>query len=88
MPVQFTLGFAELFKSELGKKYSRDDYQKQFTIRVPNLLAKIDRVEQIYQAKVPDTPQIVYDVFAAHRHRLNTAKDKYGDYISPFDLQS
>jgi hypothetical protein len=45
---------------------------------VANLLAKYDRVEQIYRQKVSDTPQIVYDTFAAIRRacrmpKLNTA---------------
>ncbi|MHC5060446.1 MAG: phosphoenolpyruvate carboxykinase (GTP) [Planctomycetota bacterium] len=77
---------AGLFKRELGTDFTKENYIEQFTIRVPNLLAKIDRVEEIYKAKVPDTPQIVYDVFNTQRKRLNAAKDKLGDYISPFDL--
>ncbi|RKY06754.1 MAG: phosphoenolpyruvate carboxykinase (GTP) [Planctomycetota bacterium] len=77
---------AGLFKRELDEDFTKENYIEQFTIRVPNLLAKIDRVEQIYKTKVPDTPQIVFDVFNTQRKRLNTAKDKLGDYISPFDL--
>ncbi|MCD6372731.1 MAG: phosphoenolpyruvate carboxykinase (GTP), partial [Thermococcus sp.] len=38
-----------LFKQVLNKDYSREDYEKQFTIRVPELLAKIERIEKIYR---------------------------------------
>jgi phosphoenolpyruvate carboxykinase (GTP) len=61
---------APLFKQKLNKEYTQDDYVKQFTVRVPNLLAKYDRVEAIYKAKVADTPQLVYDTFDAIRKRL------------------
>ncbi|MHC4394014.1 MAG: phosphoenolpyruvate carboxykinase (GTP) [Planctomycetota bacterium] len=77
---------AKLFKEHLNKEYSQADYVQQFTIRVPENLAKIDRVAQIYKEKVSDTPQVVFETFAAHRKRLKAAQDKHGDYISPFDL--
>jgi phosphoenolpyruvate carboxykinase (GTP) len=79
---------AGLFKRELSFEYTKENYIEQFSIRVPNLLAKIGRVEEIYKAKVPDTPQIVFDVFNRQRERLNAAKDKLGECISPFDLQT
>jgi len=77
---------AKLFKRELNTDYAREGYIEQFTIRIPNLLAKIDRIEEIYKTRVPDTPQIVFDVFDTQRKRLNAAKDKFSEYISPFDL--
>ena len=77
---------AKLFKQALNKEYTQEDYVKQFTVRIPNLLAKFERVEEIYKAKVDDTPQVVYDTFAAIRDRLTAAKEKHGDYISPLDL--
>jgi len=78
----------KLFDQVLGKKYTKDDYIKQFTIRVPENLAKIDRVEKYHKENVPGSPQIVYDTLEATRKRLKEAGDKYGDYISPFDLSS
>ena len=77
---------AKLFKDHLDEEYSRDDYVQQFTIRIPENLAKLDRVEKIYKEKVSDTPQIVFDTFVEVRKRLKEAGDKHGDYISPFDL--
>jgi phosphoenolpyruvate carboxykinase (GTP) len=76
----------KLFKEHLGKQYSQANYVQQFTVRILENLAKLDRVEKIYREKVPDTPQILYDTFAEVRGRLKKAQDKHGDYISPFDL--
>ncbi len=75
-----------LFREKLNKDYSKDDYIRQFTIRIPNLLAKYDRVEKIYRDKVADTPQIVYDTFAAIRKRLTDMQAEKGDNVSPLDL--
>ena len=76
-----------LFKEVLNKKYTKEDYIKQFTIRVPENLAKIGRVEKYHKDNVPNSPQTVYETLKATRKRLNEARDKHGDYISPFDLE-
>jgi phosphoenolpyruvate carboxykinase (GTP) len=76
----------KLFEQVHNKKYSREDYMKQFTIRVPENMAKIDRVEKYHRENVPNNLQIVYDVLKETRQRLQEAADKYGEYISPFDL--
>jgi len=76
----------KLFKQVRGKTYTKDDYIKQFTIRVPENIAKIERVEKYHRENVPNSPQIVYDTLEATRRRLNEARDKHGEYVSPFDL--
>ncbi len=75
----------KLFKQVLDKDYSQEDYVEQFTIRIPEYLAKIDRVETVYR-DVEDTPQIVNDTLAAHRERLLALQADKGDYVSPLDL--
>lgn len=77
---------AKLFKDNLGYDYTKAEYVEQFSIRVPKLLAKIDRVEAIYKEKVADAPAVLYEVFDAQRKRLKDAADKLGDCISPYDL--
>lgn len=77
---------APLFKSKLNADYTQAAYEKQFTIRIPNLIAKFDRVEKIYRDKVSDTPQAVYDTLAAIRKRLTDAQAKHGDTLSPLAL--
>ncbi len=72
-----------LFKQVLDKNYSKEDYIKQFTIRVPENLAKIERVSRFYQENVTDTPLELFGILYMQRQRLIKAKEKYGDYISP-----
>jgi phosphoenolpyruvate carboxykinase (GTP) len=76
----------KLFKQVLDKNYTREDYVSQFTIRVPENLAKFERVEKFHRENVPNSPQIVYDTLKDTRKRLQEAADKFGDYVSPFDL--
>ena len=76
---------APLFQELLGKDYTEADYVKQFTIRVPESLSKLDRIEAIYRG-VEDTPQVVFDTLAAQRQRLEALREAKGDYVSPLDL--
>jgi phosphoenolpyruvate carboxykinase (GTP) len=76
---------AALFTEHLGKEYTQADYVKQFTFRVPENLAKLDRVEAIYKAE-EEMPRIVFETFDKVRARLKAAQQKHGDHISPFDL--
>ena len=78
----------KLFKENLSADYTEADYVKQFSIRVPGLLAKIERIRKIYTEQVSDTPQVVFDVFDKHQKRLEEAKAKYGDCISPLELKN
>jgi phosphoenolpyruvate carboxykinase (GTP) len=76
----------KLFRQVLHKDYSRQDYVRQFTIRIGENLAKIDRIERIYRQDVSDTPPIVLDVLAAQRRRLEELRRAKGDYVSPLEL--
>jgi len=75
-----------LFKEHLDTQYSQADYIQQFTIRIPENLAKLDRVESIYKRMVSGTPQVLFETFGEVRKRLKAADDKLGKYISPLDL--
>jgi len=77
-----------LFRRVLDREYPKEDYVRQFTIRVPENLAKVERVEHYLRENVPNNPQVVYDTLDATRRRLSEAREKYGDYISPLDLSS
>lgn len=74
-----------LFKEILKKEYSKEDYNKQFMLRVPENLAKIERIKKIYENKsqIPDAPQIIFEELEKQRKRLIQAQEKYGDYITP-----
>jgi phosphoenolpyruvate carboxykinase (GTP) len=74
---------APIFKQLLGADYTREQYVEQFTIRIPENLAKLDRIEKIYRQDVTDTPQVVFDQLAAQRVRLEELRAAKGDYVSP-----
>ena len=74
-----------LFREILNKNYSEDDYIKQFTTRVPENLAKMDRLKKIYRV-IQDTPEIVFKVFDDQKQRLKEAQAKHGDYIFPYNF--
>lgn len=73
----------KLFKEVLDKDYSEEEYKKQFMVRVPESLAKIDRIKEVYETRVKDTPKILFDVLEEQRKRLLEAQKKHGDYIAP-----
>jgi len=74
------------FKEHLDKDYSEEEYVEQFTLRIPENLAKIERIETNYRTRVPDTPQIVFDTLAEQRDRLVEVQKQLGDYVVPFDM--
>ena len=75
-----------LFRQVLDRDYTRDDYVRQFTIRVPENLAKLDRIEKFHRTEVADSPAVLFDVLAAQRRRLEELKASKGEYVSPFDF--
>jgi len=72
-----------LFKDLLGKDYTREDYNEQFKLRIPECIAKIDRIKKIYHAKVFDTPHILMKTLDDQRQRLEDSRSKNGDYPAP-----
>jgi len=74
---------APIFRDVLGREYDRADYVKQFTIRVPENLAKLDRIEDFHRREVSDAPAVLFEVLAAQRERLLAVRRRLGDYVSP-----
>jgi phosphoenolpyruvate carboxykinase (GTP) len=72
----------KLFKETLDRDYTKEAYSKQFTVRIPEGLAKIERVTEVYK-NISDTPKEVFTVLKEQRERLAGARDTYGDYILP-----
>ncbi len=71
-----------LFSEVLDKDYSEKDYEKQFTLRLPENIAKVERIEEIYR-KLPDIPPILFECLEAQKKRLQRAREEYGDYVPP-----
>lgn len=76
-----------LFKETLNKEYTQADYVDQFTIRIAENLAKIDRVEKFHRENVSESPAEVFKVLVEQKKRLEAVGKKFGDNVSPFDLE-
>ncbi|MBD3426766.1 MAG: phosphoenolpyruvate carboxykinase (GTP) [Candidatus Omnitrophica bacterium] len=73
-----------LFKEVIGDDYTKAQYEEQFTLRIPERLAKKERIMNIYHTKVFDTPHIFLKTMEEQKKRLEECRKKHGDYVSPF----
>lgn len=73
----------KLFKAVLGVGYKKEEYNEQFKIRIPENIAKIDRIKNIYHTKVFDTPHILMKTLDDQKGRLEDCRQKYGDFPLP-----
>jgi phosphoenolpyruvate carboxykinase (GTP) len=78
----------KLFKQVLNKEYLKEEYIKQFTIRIPENLSKIERVQRFYQENVSDIPLELFGILYLQRERLSKGKANFGDYISPENFEA
>ena len=77
----------KIFKQLRDVDYSKEDYVRQFSIRVQENMDKIKRVRHFYKEKVTYTPEAVFWVLNQQYERLLNAKEKYGDRISPEEFK-
>ena len=76
----------ELFSQVFDKKYSQEEYNYQFSIRISLLLKKLDRIKEIYKEE-ESVPEAFMQHIEQQRQRLNDAKEKYGkDTIKPSEF--
>ena len=76
-----------LFKKHLDKEYPLDTYSKQFTLRIPENLSKIERIVNIYKENVYNCPEILFKVLDEQVNRLKEWSRNYGNYIDPKKLE-
>jgi phosphoenolpyruvate carboxykinase (GTP) len=71
---------AKLFVQIFGKKFSREMYDKLFSVRVEKFLEKLDRVEKAYREEenIPDEFHAIMDML---RNRLTAAREKTGKSV-------
>jgi len=74
---------ARLFKQVLNKDYAYEDYEEQFTIRIPENLRKIERVIEFWRTKVLDTPIELLNILDEQAKRLIECRKRFGDYVPP-----
>jgi len=76
----------KLFKSVLNKEYPKANYEQEFTIRIPENLDKIDRIEKIFKEKIPGASELIFSVLNEQKKKFQDFQSRLGDYISPFKL--
>ncbi len=75
-----------LFKNIFDKNYTKEQYEKEFSIRTDKLLSKLDRIEAIY--KQEEVPEEFSRHISQQRDRLMETKARFKkDVISPFDFE-
>jgi phosphoenolpyruvate carboxykinase (GTP) len=76
-----------LFKQIFNRTYSKQLYEKQFSIRTQKFLEKVERMERIYSEE-EDVPQVFTDIMKDQKEKLLAFRAKYGkDIVSPFDIK-
>jgi len=76
----------KIFSQVLNKEYTKDQYIEQFTIRIPELIAKINRIRKVYESESGSAIEQLFAEFDAQEKRLKELQSEKGDHISPFDI--
>ncbi|MFP4005777.1 MAG: phosphoenolpyruvate carboxykinase (GTP) [Candidatus Hadarchaeia archaeon] len=77
----------KIFSDLMNKNYSMENYEEQFKIRIPEHLAKIKRIKKIYKNRVEDPPEELFEELNKQKERLETFREKFGEYIPPSELE-
>ncbi len=73
----------ELFAEYLDKDYTKEDYEKQFALRIDKYIDKFERMEKIYNELT--VPEEFETELKSQIKRLQKVKDKYTEsIISPY----
>ncbi len=72
-----------LFREVLETDYPEANYREQFQLRLPENLAKIDRINEIFRTMVKDAPAVLFTVLEEQRRRLEAARAQHGDHVLP-----
>ena len=75
-----------LFETLVDKPYPKDLYDRQFSLYVDNILARIDLQIAAY-SKEENIPQQLFEVLKAQREGLVVLKEKFGPIVTPEQLE-
>ncbi len=76
-----------LFEQKISKTYTRDLYNKQFSLYVDQILARIDLQYDAY-GKESNIPKTLFKVLDEQRDGLNALKFAYGSIVTPAQLEA
>ena len=75
-----------LFKERIDKEYPQKLYNKQFSLYIDNIVARIDLQQEAY-SKEPHMPERFFDILKKQRSELISLKEKYGPIVTPEQLK-
>ncbi len=73
---------AGLFKEIIDKDYTKDLYDKQFSLYTENIIQRIDLQEKAY-AKEENIPGTLFDILSAQKIALSALKESAGPVVLP-----
>jgi phosphoenolpyruvate carboxykinase (GTP) len=76
----------QLFKDRIDKAYPKDLYDKQFSLYLENILARIDMQEEAY-GKETHVPDKLFKILKSQRQGLLALKEKFGPVVTPEQLE-
>lgn len=76
-----------LFKQKIDKTYTQDLYDKQFSLYVDHILARIDLQYDAY-GKESNIPEKLFNVLDEQRDGLKALKAAYGSVVTPAQLET
>lgn len=88
-PIGFIPKFEDLeklFMEKIQKVYTKDLYDKQFSIYIDNIVARLDLQIEAYGKEIK-IPEKFFDVLREQKKGLLALRDKYGPIVKPDDLE-
>jgi phosphoenolpyruvate carboxykinase (GTP) len=76
-----------LFETIIDKKYPKTLYDKQFSLYIDNILARIDLQLEAYEEE-ENLPEKLFEVLKEQRTGLETLKNKHGAVVTPDQLEA
>jgi phosphoenolpyruvate carboxykinase (GTP) len=77
----------QLFKETIDKPYEETLYNKQFSLYIDNIIARIDLQVDAY-SKEKNVPAKLFDVLKEQKEGLQQLKEKFGAIVTPAQLAS
>lgn len=75
-----------LFKETIDKEYSKELYDKQFSLYIDNILGRIELQKEAYQ-KEENCPDVIFKVYEQQAKELNLLKSDFGSVVLPDQLK-
>jgi len=89
-PIGYLPKYADLktlFKSRIDKDYPEALYERQFSLYLDNIIARVDLQTEAY-GKEKNIPPKLFDILKEQRQGLTALKDKFGPIVTPEQLMN